>query len=187
MAAERSMGVRALPIPQQRRLRLIMSDPNSSERDTDQAPEDAHSDGPITVPPPPRLPTELGSPVVPSESDSLEPPGYDPDKWEHYKIARMVESLGVVRAGLAAVSPSAQEALIAKVANQVATEVTNRFRPVVEAAERRIMGEVNALTREHRRTNDDVTDLRRQMTDFERRLSELEQREGNADPTAPTR
>lgn len=134
-----------------------------------------------------RLPAGLESPIVPSDrADSLEPPGYDPDKWEHYKIARLIESLGAVRMGLAAVSPSAQEALIAKVASQTATEVANRFRPLVEAAERRIMGEVNALGREQRRTTDDVTELRQDLAKLERRIAEIEMREREAKSAAGT-
>jgi len=94
--------------------------------------------------------------------------------------------LSVVRSGLAAVSPAAQEALIAKVASQTATEVANRFRPLVEAAEKRIMGEVNSLGREQRRTTDDVADLRRDIARLERRVADIEMRESNGAAKAST-
>lgn len=191
MAPERLMACRALSTDlQPRRLKLVTDRPDPRDLPTDPVGSAPPESGvPVqmqAIPPAARIPADLESPVVPSEraADSLEPPGYDANKWEHYKIARMVESLSAVRAGLAVVSPTAQEALIAKVANQTATEVANRFRPLVEAAERRIMGEVNALGREQRRTTDDVTELRQDLVKLERRIAEIEMREREANVAA---
>lgn len=160
----------------ERKAKPAVSDhPEREDRDTDHASGAMPSAERVTtVPPPPRVPAEMRSPIVGDASDSVEPPGYDPDKWEHYKIARLVESLGVVRAGLAAVSPASQEALITKAASAAATEVANRFRPIVEAAERRVMGEVSMLGREQKRTNDDVSELRRDLAKLERRIADIE-------------
>lgn len=190
MSAERSKGSRTLRIlhnAQRKEMSAVSDHPERGDRDTDMASgEMPAAERVTTVPPPPRLPADMQSPVVPAEApeatDSFEPPGYDPDRWEHYKIARMVESLGVVRAGLAAVSASAQEALIAKVASATAAEVTNRFRPIVEAAERRIMGEVGVLGREQKRTTDDVAELRHELRELDRRISEIERKEREANP-----
>lgn len=186
MPPERLKARRALstiPAPA-RSLYLVTDRPDPRELPTDpigSAPPESEAVAAQmrAIPPDARLPAGLESPIVPSDpaADSLEPPGYDPDKWEHYKIARLVESLSVVRAGLAAVSQTAQEALIAKVASQTATEVANRFRPIVEAAERRIMSEVAALGREQHRTTDDVSELRADLAKLERRIAEIERRE----------